>query len=198
MPLFIPFSEADLPIAIVHEYRISTKSRIIYITIILSVIAGLLFLQFMSMPFSVITKGVIYSIDSMPVDIPNGMSNVSRKKQYDSSNNLILAYCDVNPSDIVMINIGQEVRIQVDGFDEETWGVVRGKVFKISDGLVLTTSSPAFRVYFALDRDNLQRNGRKAFLKAGLKVSVKFKSNSRRLLKSYAGNYSPKFQILWI
>jgi len=60
MPVFTPFSESDLPLSIIHEYRIGTKSKVIYVSVIFSIIITLTSLPFISIPISVKAVGVFH------------------------------------------------------------------------------------------------------------------------------------------
>ena len=66
-----------------------------------------------------------------------------------------------------MINGNQRVRIQVDAFNYNEWGMLQGDIIDISDDMIVENGSMAyFRVRCRPDRTYLSlKNGQKAYIK---------------------------------
>ncbi|MHB1178246.1 MAG: HlyD family secretion protein [Daejeonella sp.] len=95
----------------------------------------------------------------------------------------LLAFCYIKPSDIGLIRKGQEVRLQVDAFNYNQWGLASGKVLDISDDIiVLNNNQPVFKVKCSLDKNHLQlKNGYKGYLKKGMNFTARFSVAERSL-----------------
>jgi HlyD family secretion protein len=95
----------------------------------------------------------------------------------------LTAFCYIKPADIGLIKKGQEVRFQIDAFNYNQWGLVTGKVFDISDDIiVLNNNQPVFKVKCILDKNYLTlKNGYKGYLKKGMNFTARFKVTSRSL-----------------
>lgn len=94
----------------------------------------------------------------------------------------LFAYCYVSPSTIGFIKIGQPVRIQIDAFNYNQWGILTGKVIGISDDLIFRDQVPYFRVKSQIDKKYLQlKNGYKGYLKKGMSFNASFTIARRSL-----------------
>lgn len=94
----------------------------------------------------------------------------------------LLAFCYIKPSDIGLIRKGQKVRLQVEAFNYNQWGLASGKVLDISDDILVINNQPVFKVKCSLDKDHLRlRNGYKGYLKKGMTFTARFSVAERSL-----------------
>ncbi|WP_165585834.1 HlyD family secretion protein [Pedobacter nototheniae] len=99
-----------------------------------------------------------------------------------SPDSLLLAYCYIKPADIGLIRKGQQVRIQIDAFNYNQWGMLTGKVIDIADDIVMQNNNPFFKVKCGLDKNYLQlKNGYKGQIKKGMTFSAHFTVAKRSL-----------------
>ncbi len=90
----------------------------------------------------------------------------------------------ISPKDIGYLNKENKVRIQVDAFNYNEWGILRGKISSISSDFVVINNSPMFRVRCALDRNYLSlHNGFKGYMKKGMTTRGRFQIAERSLFQ---------------
>lgn len=98
-----------------------------------------------------------------------------------TSDDLIIE-CYISPADIGYINMGQDVKLQMDAFDYRQWGLLNGKVIDIVSDVVSVENQPYFRVRCSMDRDYLElKNGYKGYLKKGMTLTARFMLTRRSL-----------------
>jgi multidrug efflux pump subunit AcrA (membrane-fusion protein) len=87
----------------------------------------------------------------------------------------LVATCFVKPADIGLIHEKQEVKIQVDAYNYNEWGMLHGEIFDISDDLIVENGSLAyFRIKCKPDKTYLSlKNGHKAFIKKGMSINTR-------------------------
>ena len=87
----------------------------------------------------------------------------------------LVATCFVKPGDIGLINEMQKVRIQVDAFNYNEWGMLDGKIIDISDDMIVENGSTAyFRIKCKPDQTFLSlKNGHKASVKKGMSLNAR-------------------------
>lgn len=87
----------------------------------------------------------------------------------------LLATCFVRPSEIGLIHDNQAVKIQVDAFNHNEWGMLQGKIVDISDDMIIESGSVAcFRIKCKPDKTYLSlKNGYKAEIKKGMSVNTR-------------------------
>jgi len=94
----------------------------------------------------------------------------------------LTAFCYVKPADIGLIKKGQEVRLQVDAFNYNQWGLATGKVLDISDDIIIVDNQPVFKVRCGLTKDHLLlKNGYKGYLKKGMTFTARFTVTERSM-----------------
>ncbi|WP_421940859.1 HlyD family secretion protein [Pedobacter sp.] len=95
----------------------------------------------------------------------------------------LTAFCYIKPSDIGLIQVGQEVRFQIDAFNYNQWGLAKGKVIDVSDDIILLKDNvPAFKVKCSLtDKHLTLKNGYKGYLKKGMNFTARFSVAKRSL-----------------
>lgn len=99
-----------------------------------------------------------------------------------SPDSLLLAYCYVKPADIGLITKEQAVRLQLDAFNYNQWGLLTATVVDISDDIILQNNTPYFKVKCKLDKNYLQlKNGYKGYIKKGMTFTARFTVAKRSL-----------------
>lgn len=74
-----------------------------------------------------------------------------------------------------MLRPGKDVRLQVSAFNYNQWGLLLGKVKKISNDIQVTNNQTVFEVKCALLSDHLSlKNGYQGKLKKGMTVQARF------------------------
>ena len=87
----------------------------------------------------------------------------------------LVATCFVKPSDIGLIHEKQKVKIQVDAFNYNEWGMLQGDIIDISDDMIVENGSVAyFRVKCKPEKTFLSlKNGHKADIKKGMSLNTR-------------------------
>jgi membrane fusion protein, peptide pheromone/bacteriocin exporter len=87
----------------------------------------------------------------------------------------LIATCLVRPADIGLIHDKQKVKIQVDAFNHNEWGILQGEIIDISDDMIVENGSVAyFRVKCKPEKTFLAlKNGYKADIKKGMSLSTR-------------------------
>jgi multidrug resistance efflux pump len=95
----------------------------------------------------------------------------------------LTAFCYVKPADIGLIKKGQQVRLQIDAFNYNQWGLAAGTVLDISDDIIIINENqPVFKVRCNLDHNYLVlKNGYKGYLKKGMNFTARFTVTERSL-----------------
>ncbi len=97
----------------------------------------------------------------------------------------LIACCFVRPSDIGLIRPRQRVRIQVDAFNYNEWGLLDATILDISDDMIMVSGSePCFRVRCLPVSEFMQRKGGfRAGLKKGMSFNARIIVTRRTLLR---------------
>ncbi len=86
---------------------------------------------------------------------------------------LVIAY--VQPNDIGFIKKDMNVRLQVDAFNYNQWGMATGKVIAVPQDIKIIDNKPVFEVRCSLDKEFLQlKSGYKGYLKKGMTLQARF------------------------
>jgi multidrug resistance efflux pump len=87
----------------------------------------------------------------------------------------LIATCFVKPSDIGFLREQQKVKIQIDAFNHNEWGLLQGSIIDISDDMIIEDGSVAFfRVKCKPEKTFLSlRNGYKAEIKKGMSLNTR-------------------------
>lgn len=87
----------------------------------------------------------------------------------------LVATCFVKPTDIGLIHEKQKVKIQVDAFNYNDWGMLQGEIIDISDDMIVENGSVAyFRVKCKPEKTYLSlKNGMKAEIKKGMSLNTR-------------------------
>ncbi|MER9938385.1 HlyD family efflux transporter periplasmic adaptor subunit [Mesorhizobium sp. M0088] len=96
----------------------------------------------------------------------------------------LVAEIYVSPKDIGFVREGQSVRLQVDAFNYNQWGLIDATVLGVAQDFTLHDMSPVFKVRCALSRTHLAlKNGVIGHLKKGMTVRARFLVAERTLLQ---------------
>jgi HlyD family secretion protein len=87
----------------------------------------------------------------------------------------LVATCFVKPAQIGLIHEKQKVKIQVDAFNYNEWGILQGDIIDISDDMIVENGSDAyFRVKCKPEKTFLSlKNGYKAEIKKGMSLNTR-------------------------
>ena len=87
----------------------------------------------------------------------------------------LIATCFVKPADIGLLHESQKVRIQVDAFNYNEWGMLEGRIIDISDDMIVENGSTAyFRIKCKPDCTFLSlKDGHKASVKKGMSLNAR-------------------------
>ncbi|GAB4011592.1 HlyD family efflux transporter periplasmic adaptor subunit [Spirosoma sp. KCTC 42546] len=101
-----------------------------------------------------------------------------------SPDSTLIAEAYVPSKDIGLLRPGQPVRLQVDAFDYNQWGLLTGRVIDIANDFTTSNGEPVFKVRCQLDKPYLSlRNGYKGRLKKGMTVQTRFQVARRSLFQ---------------
>ena len=96
----------------------------------------------------------------------------------------LLVECYVTSNDIGMLRKNLPVRMQVDAFNYNQWGILTGEIVDIAEDITITNESSYYKIYCSLDKDFLQlKNGYRGYVKKGMKVNARFIVNRRSLFQ---------------
>lgn len=96
----------------------------------------------------------------------------------------LVAEIYVSPKDIGLVQPGQAVRLQVDAFNYNQWGMIDATVLDVAQDFTLQDKNPVFKVRCALSRSYLElTNGILGHLKKGMTVRARFLVAERTLLQ---------------
>lgn len=96
----------------------------------------------------------------------------------------LIAEIYVIPKDIGLINNKQQVFIQIDAFNYNHWGMLKGEIDEISNDFILLDNQPVFRIKCKLNKNHLSlKNGFKGYLKKGMTFKARFVVTERTLFQ---------------
>ena len=96
----------------------------------------------------------------------------------------LIIECLVLPKDIGFINIGQDVKFQIDTYNYNQWGLLNGKVQEIDQNIKVNeqTGEAYFRVLCKMNNNYLQlKSGYKGNIKKGTTLTARFHLIDRTL-----------------
>jgi HlyD family secretion protein len=101
-----------------------------------------------------------------------------------SPNDDLIVECYISPKDIGFIYLEQPVRIQVDAFNYNQWGLVHGEVIHISEDIISFENNPVFWVRCKINQHHLAlKTGHKGYLKKGMTITSRFDLTKRSLFQ---------------
>jgi hypothetical protein len=115
--------------------------------------------------------------------LPGSIVTPGQKVAEISPDGELIATCFVKPADIGLIHENQKVKIQVDAFNFNEWGMLHGDIIDISDDMILENGSAAyFRVKCKPEKEFLSlKNGYKAEIKKGMSLNTRILVTRRSL-----------------
>lgn len=124
-----------------------------------------------------------YIIDCAGIDVGSFITPNQNIAKITSVDNLLLE-CYVSPKDIGYIKVDQNIKLQVDAFNYQQWGMLEGKVSEIIPDITQVDNQSFFRVRCILDKYYLELpNGYKGELKKGMSGTTRFHLISRSLFE---------------
>ncbi len=88
----------------------------------------------------------------------------------------------VHPSDIGYLSKGSDANIQVNSFNYNDWGMLKGKITEISNDYIISSEQAFFRVRCKLNKSTLKlKNGVEGELKKGMTIRSRFIITRRSL-----------------
>jgi HlyD family secretion protein len=92
-----------------------------------------------------------------------------------SPESTMIAECFVPPRDVGLLKRGQETWFQIDAFDYNYFGALKGEILSIEDDYNLVDNQPVFKVRCGFDSSRVAlRNGFTGELKKGLTLQARF------------------------
>ncbi len=92
-----------------------------------------------------------------------------------SPNTELIAECYVKPSDIGLLKSETNVKLQIDSFNYNQWGMADGKIISISNDITFMNNAPMFKVICSLEQTQLHlKNGFPGKLKKGMTLNARF------------------------
>ncbi|GAB4038757.1 HlyD family secretion protein [Spirosoma gilvum] len=101
-----------------------------------------------------------------------------------SPDSTLITEAYVSSKDIGLLKPGQPVRLQVDAFDYNQWGLLTGRVIDIANDFTTSNGQPVFKVRCQLDHPYLKLpSGYQGRLKKGMTVQARFQVARRSLFQ---------------
>ncbi len=101
-----------------------------------------------------------------------------------SPSNAMIAEVFIPAKNVGMLRNGMPVRIQVDAFNYNEWGMLTGKISRISDDYFLVNNVPVFKVKCTLITNTLKlKNGTPGTIKKGMTLSARFMIAKRSIFQ---------------
>ncbi len=101
-----------------------------------------------------------------------------------SPSNTMIAEVYIPAKNVGMLRNGMPVRIQVDAFNYNEWGMLPGRISGISDDYILVNNVPVFRVKCSLITNTLKlKNGTPGIIKKGMTLNARFMIAKRSLFQ---------------
>jgi membrane fusion protein, peptide pheromone/bacteriocin exporter len=124
------------------------------------------------------------SIQMMAGKAPGNYVQAGEQLAVLSPDTTLLAACLLAPRDIGLIRKDMPVSFQVDAFNYNEWGMIKGSVADISNDFVMVQNQPFFKVRCKLNSTELRlKNGYKGKLKKGMTVRAVFVVARRSLMQ---------------
>ncbi len=110
--------------------------------------------------------------------------NPNQTLAYISPTEKLLAECYVTPKDIGLIKKNMEVKLQIDAFNYNQWGLVVAKVIEVSEDINIQEQQSFFKVRCELQQKSLfLKSGYEGKLKKGMTLTGRFIVTERTLFQ---------------
>lgn len=101
-----------------------------------------------------------------------------------SPDSSILVECYVSPQDIGLLKADMPVKFQIDAFNYNEWGLIKGKITDVAKDFVVINEQPVFKVRCILEKQEVSLpTGYKATLKKGMSLRARFIVTQRSLFQ---------------
>jgi multidrug resistance efflux pump len=101
-----------------------------------------------------------------------------------SPSNAMIAEVYIPAKNVGMLRNGTPVRIQIDAFNYNEWGMLSGRISGISDDYFLVNNVPVFKVKCSLNTNMLKlKNGTPGTVKKGMTLNARFMIAKRSLFQ---------------
>ncbi len=101
-----------------------------------------------------------------------------------SPDTTLIAEAYVSPRDIGLLKEGMAVRMQIDAYNYNQWGIATGKIQSISTDMIMQNQQPVFKVRCTIDQTYLHlQNGFKGDIKKGMTFQSRFIVSRRSLFQ---------------
>jgi len=124
-------------------------------------------------------KGTVQGIFGI---YPNSPVFVNQSLAEISPDTDLVAEVFVSPADIGLLQKGMDVRMQINAFNYNQWGLLTGKISEISNDVQLVKDQPVFTVMCTPDQNYLKlKNGYQSKFKKGMTLQARFVVTRRSL-----------------
>lgn len=94
----------------------------------------------------------------------------------------LIVECYISPNDIGLLDRHKSVNFQIDTFNYNQWGLVKGEILEIGNDIEIVDNTPVFKVLCKINIRYLQlKNGFKGHLKKGMTLNARFELAERTL-----------------
>lgn len=99
-----------------------------------------------------------------------------------SPNTHLIVENTVNPNDIGLLRIGQDVKFQMDAFNYNQWGMIDGKVIEIDKNITIKDNIAFFKVRCSMDNKTIKlKNGYSTEISKGMTLTTRYFITRRSL-----------------
>lgn len=110
----------------------------------------------------------------------------------------LVAEAYVSPKDIGLLRPGMPVRMQIDAYNQNQWGVLTGRIKTISKDVMMNEDQPLFKVRCKLDQTFLElKNGYRGDIKKGMTFQARFIVSRRSLFQLLYDNMDDWLNPSW-
>ncbi|MDR9364578.1 MAG: HlyD family secretion protein [Balneolaceae bacterium] len=110
----------------------------------------------------------------------------------------LVAEAYVSPKDIGLLQPGMPVRMQIDAYNQNQWGVLTGRIKTISKDVMMNEDQPLFKVRCTLDQTFLElKNGFRGDVKKGMTFQARFIVSRRSLFQLLYDNMDDWLNPSW-
>ena len=125
------------------------------------------------------TSGTIESFSGMQV---GSFINAGQPIATLSPADNLIVENNVSPNDIGLIKLNQEVNFQIDAFNYNQWGLLKGKVIDIDQNITLQDNQAFFKVRCGIDSNVLKlKSGYSTQVSKGMTLTARFAITRRSL-----------------
>lgn len=123
---------------------------------------------------------------------PGGLVIPNQKVVDISPGGAMMANIFIKPADIGFVRNGQPVKIQVDAFNFNEWGLLEGEITDVSDDLYIEDeTNPFFRAKCLLKGSTLRlKNGYVAEMRKGMSINARIRVTRRSIFNLFFDNVS--------